>query len=175
MTSSPFDHDYQGDRNTEPGLTVGILHSLTGTMAISEVGVKDATLMAIAEINTRGGLLGQEIRPLVVDGASDPGEFTRQARLLGENHIAHIFGCWTSGCRKAVLPVLKEYHQLLWYPVQYEGLESSTDVFYGGLCPNQQVVTAIDWLLSQNYHKFYLLGSDYVFPKTVNKLIKALL
>ena len=175
MTSSPFEHDYQGDRNTEPGLTVGILHSLTGTMAISEVGVKDATLMAIAEINASGGVLGQEVRPLVVDGASDPAEFARQARLLGERNIAHIFGCWTSSCRKAVLPVLGEFQQLLWYPVQYEGLESSVNVFYGGLCPNQQVVTALDWLLSQNYHKFYLLGSDYVFPKTVNKLIKALL
>ncbi|MBD2577350.1 transporter substrate-binding protein [Oscillatoria sp. FACHB-1406] len=153
---------------------VGILHSLTGTMAIGEPSLKDATLMAIAEINQAGGILGKTIEPLVVDGASEPAVFARAARqLLRDRGAVALFGCWTSASRKAVIPVLEEHNGMLWYPLQYEGLEESPHVFYTGSCPNQQIEPAVRWLLGQNRRRFYLVGSDYVFPRTIHKIIRA--
>jgi urea ABC transporter urea binding protein len=153
---------------------VGILHSLSGTMAISEASLVDAALMAIAEINQSGGVLGQSIEPMIEDAASNPTLFESKARKLIQcDRVATIFGCWTSASRKAVLPVLEEFNALLWYPVQYEGLECSRNIFYTGSCPNQQVEPAVSWLLSNRGKRFYLLGSDYVFPRTVGKIIKA--
>ena len=154
-------------------IRVGILHSLTGTMAISEKPVKDAALMAIAEINQAGGILGDRIEPIIADGASKPLVFADRARkLIQEDRVKTLFGCWTSASRKAVLPVVEELNTLLWYPVQYEGLEESKNIFYTGSCVNQQIDPALDWLLKNQRKKFYLLGSDYVFPRIVNLLIK---
>ncbi len=150
------------------------MHSLSGTMAISEAPLVEAALMAIAEINQTGGVLGQFVEPVIADGASDPAEFERQARkLIQQERVNTLFGCWTSASRKAVLPVLEEFNALLWYPVQYEGLECSPNIFYTGSCPNQQVEPAVTWLLNNKGKRFYLVGSDYVFPRTANKLIKA--
>lgn len=155
-------------------IKVGVLHSLSGTMAISEVSVRDATLMAIEEINASGGLLGKQIEPVVEDGASDWPTFAEKARkLLQQDKVATIFGCWTSASRKAVLPVVEELNGLLWYPVQYEGLEASKNIFYTGAEPTQQIVPAVTWLLENKGKDFFLLGSDYVFPRTANKIIKA--
>jgi urea transport system substrate-binding protein len=159
-----------------PGASVrvGILHSLSGTMAISEASLKDAELMAIAEINAAGGVLGRTIEPVIEDGESDPLTFALKARTLIErDKVATIFGGWTSSCRKSVLPVLQEHNALLWYPVEYEGLECSPQIFYTGICPNQQVGPAVDWLLEHEGTRFYLIGSDYVFPRTANKILKA--
>jgi len=153
---------------------VGILHSLSGTMSISEASLMDAELMAIAQINQAGGVLGKSIEPVIEDGASDPMNFALKARsLIEQDQVATIFGGWTSACRKAVLPVLEELNALLWYPVEYEGLECSPQIFYTGICPNQQVGPAVDWLVQNQGKNFYLVGSDYVFPRTANKLIKA--
>ncbi len=155
-------------------IRVGILHSLSGTMAISEASLKDAELMAIAEINEAGGILGRTIEPVIEDGASDPKTFARKARsLLEQDKVATIFGGWNSACRKSVLPVLEELNALMWYPVEYEGLECSRHIFYTGICPNQQVEPAVEWLLHNKGKSFYLVGSDYVFPRTANKIIKA--
>lgn len=156
-----------------PSVQVGILHSLSGTMAISEASLVDAELMAIAQINQTGGVLGKLIEPVIEDGASSPAQFERKAKLLISSGINNLFGCWTSATRKAVKPVLEELNALLWYPVQYEGLECSPNIFYTGCCPNQQVEPAVTWLRQNNKTRFYLLGSDYVFPRTANKLIKA--
>ena len=153
---------------------VGILHSQSGTMALCESPLIDAALMAIAQINQAGGVLGQHIEPLVVDGASNPAEFARQARrLIQSAQVTTVFGCWTSATRKAVKPVFEELNALLWYPLQYEGLESSPNIFYTGSCPNQQVEPAVTWLLQNKGKRFYLIGSDYVFPRTANQLIAA--
>ncbi|GAB4258854.1 urea ABC transporter substrate-binding protein [Thermincola ferriacetica] len=161
-------------RSSEDTIKVGILHSLSGTMAISEVSVKDATLMAIEEINASGGLLGKKIEPIIEDGASDWPTFAEKAKkLLQQDKVAAIFGCWTSASRKAVLPVVEEYNGLLWYPVQYEGLEASKNIFYTGAEPTQQIVPAVSWLIKNRGKDFFLLGSDYVFPRTANKIIKA--
>ncbi|NER94639.1 MAG: urea ABC transporter substrate-binding protein [Symploca sp. SIO1B1] len=155
-------------------IPVGILHSLSGTMAISEKSLKDAELMAIAEINAAGGILGKTIEPIIEDGESEPTTFALKTRkLIEQDQVATIFGGWTSACRKALLPVLEELNTLLWYPVEYEGLECSPNIFYSGTCPNQQVEPAVDWLLQNKGASFYLIGSDYVFPRTANKLIKA--
>jgi urea ABC transporter urea binding protein len=155
-------------------INVGILHSLTGSMAISEASLVDAALMAIAEINQAGGVLGQAIAPIVEDGASHEKTFAEKARkLIQHDHAAALFGCWTSACRKAVVPVLEEFNTLLWYPLQYEGLEESKQIFYTGSCPNQQVEPALEWLFKHHRKKFYLVGSDYVFPRTVHKIIQA--
>jgi len=157
-------------------MRVGILQSLTGTMAISEVPLRDAALMAIAEINAAGGVLGQPIEPIVADGASDSPTFAAQAqRLIQSDGIITLFGCWTSASRKAVLPIIEALNCLLWYPVQYEGLESSPNIFYTGSCLNQQVEPAVHWLLQQQYRRVYLLGSDYPFAHTANRMIGALL
>lgn len=159
---------------SEDTIKVGILHSLSGTMAISEVSVKDAEMMAIEEINAAGGLLGKKIEPVIEDGASDWPKFAEKAKkLLQQDKVATIFGCWTSASRKAVLPVMEENKGLLWYPVQYEGMEASPYIFYTGAAPNQQIVPAVEWLLQNRGTKFFLLGSDYVFPRTANKIIKA--
>ncbi|MCY9667880.1 urea ABC transporter substrate-binding protein [Paenibacillus alginolyticus] len=152
---------------------VGILHSLTGTMSISEVSVRDAELMAIDEINAAGGLLGKKIKPVIEDGASDWPTFAEKTKkLLQKDSVVTIFGCWTSASRKAVLPVVEQNKGLLWYPVQYEGVESSPNIFYIGATTNQQIIPSVTWLLQNKGKKFYLLGSDYVFPRTANKIIK---
>jgi urea transport system substrate-binding protein len=157
---------------------VGILHSLSGFMAISEVSLRDAELMAIDEINAAGGVLGKKIEAKVEDPASDFDKgFPEKARkLLEEEKVATVFGCWTSGSRKSVLKVFEKANGLLWYPVQYEGNECAKNVIYTGAAPNQQIIPAIDYLVKKmNKKKFYLLGSDYVFPRTANQIVKAVL
>jgi urea transport system substrate-binding protein len=155
-------------------IKIGILHSLSGTMSISEVTVKDSTLMAIDEINAAGGVLGKQLEPIIEDGASDWPTFAEKAgKLLLQDQVAVVFGCWTSASRKAVKPVFEENNGLLFYPVQYEGLEQSPNIFYTGATTNQQIVPAVEYLLSQGKKKMFLLGSDYVFPRTSNTIIKA--
>ncbi|MGG3955178.1 Urea ABC transporter urea binding protein [Anoxybacillus flavithermus] len=159
---------------TSDTVKVGILHSLSGTMAISEVSLRDAELMAIEEINESGGLLGKKIEPVIEDGASDWPTFSEKAKkLLQKDKVVTIFGGWTSASRKAMLPVVEQNNGLLWYPVQYEGMESSPNIFYTGATTNQQIVPAVSWLLQNKGKKFFLLGSDYVFPRTANKIIRA--
>ncbi|HEY0798631.1 MAG TPA: urea ABC transporter substrate-binding protein [Candidatus Baltobacteraceae bacterium] len=153
---------------------VGILHSLSGTMAISEVSLRDVELMAIAEVNASGGVLGNQIVPVIEDGASDWPTFAEKAeKLIESDKVATVFGCWTSASRKAVLPVFERLNSQLWYPVQYEGQECSKNIFYTGAAPNQQISPAVTWLLKNKGKKMYLLGSDYVFPRTANAIIKA--
>jgi urea transport system substrate-binding protein len=157
-------------------IKVGILHSLSGTMAISETTLKDVMLMLIEEQNKKGGLLGKKLEPVVVDPASNWPLFAEKARELIEvNKVAAVFGCWTSVSRKSVLPVFEENNGLLFYPVQYEGEEQSLNVFYTAASPNQQLVPAAEYMLEQGARKFYLLGTDYVFPRTANKVLKAFL
>jgi urea transport system substrate-binding protein len=155
-------------------IKVGILHSLSGTMAISEVSVKDATLLAIEQINASGGVNGKMLEPVIEDGASDWPTFAEKARkLIEQDGVAVVFGCWTSASRKAVLPVFEELNGLLFYPVQYEGLESSPNIFYTGAEPTQQIIPGVDYLVNDLGAKsIYLLGSDYVFPRTANLIIK---
>lgn len=153
---------------------VGILHSLSGTMAISETSVRDAEMLAIKEINAAGGVLGKQIVVAQEDGASEPQIFAEKARKLIQNDkVATIFGCWTSASRKAVKPVVEETGALLWYPVQYEGMEMSPNIMYMGAAPNQQAVPAVDFCVEKFGKKIFLVGSDYVFPRTANKIIKA--
>ncbi|MCD7904839.1 MAG: urea ABC transporter substrate-binding protein [Clostridiales bacterium] len=153
---------------------VGILYSATGSMAISEGAVKDAEVLAIDEINAAGGVLGKQIEYVAEDGASDPSTFaTKAEKLVDQDKVVTVFGCWTSASRKAVKPVFEDYENLLWYPVQYEGMESSSNIIYTGAAPNQQIVPAIEYLIEQGYSKFFLLGSDYVFPRTANMIINA--
>nr|WP_294409054.1 urea ABC transporter substrate-binding protein [uncultured Ruminococcus sp.] len=160
-----------GDGDT---VKVGLLHSLTGSMAISEKSVRDAEVLAIKEINEAGGVNGKQIEYVEEDGASEPSTFaTKAEKLIDSEGVSTIFGCWTSSSRKAVKPIVEEYGSLLWYPVQYEGMESSSNIVYTGAAPNQQIVPAIDYLLDQGYKKFFLLGSDYVFPRTANMIINA--
>lgn len=155
-------------------IKVGILHSLSGTMSISEVSVRDATLLAIEEINAAGGVLGMQLEPIIEDGASDWPTFAEKARkLILEDEVAVVFGGWTSASRKAMLPVFEDLNGLLFYPVQYEGLEQSPNIFYTGATTNQQIVPGVEYLLEQGHTKFFLLGSDYVFPRTSNTIIKA--
>ncbi len=152
---------------------VGLLHSLTGAMAISEKAVRDAEVLAIKEINAAGGVLGKQIEYVEEDGASEPSVFaTKAEKLVDSEGVATVFGCWTSSSRKAVKPIFEDYEALLWYPVQYEGMEQSPNIIYTGAAPNQQIVPAIEYLLSKGYTKFFLLGSDYVFPRTANLVIK---
>jgi urea transport system substrate-binding protein len=160
-------------QDAEP-IKVGVLHSLSGTMSISETTVRDSTLMAIEEINAAGGVLGRMIEPIVEDGASDWPTFAEKAtKLLLEDGVAVIFGGWTSASRKAMLPVVEANNGLLFYPVQYEGLEMSPNIVYTGATTNQQIVPAVEYLLSEGKTKFFLLGSDYVFPRTSNTIIRA--
>jgi urea transport system substrate-binding protein len=152
---------------------VGVLQSLTGTMAISEVTVKNATLLAIDEINAKGGVMGKQIEPVVEDGASDPSMFAQKAqKLIQEDQVATVFGGWTSASRKAMLPVFERFKGLLWYPVQFEGNECSPDIMYSGAQPNQQILPALEWAESKGYKSIFLLGSDYVFPRTANLVLK---
>ncbi len=154
-------------------IKVGILHSLTGTMAISEKSVVDATLLAIAEINEKGGVLGRKIQPIIVDGKSDWNTFAQQAEyLITKEKVATVFGCWTSASRKTVKPVFEKYNHLLIYPVQYEGLEESPNIVYTGAAPNQQIIPAVKWAFDNLGKRFFLVGSDYVFPRTANAIIK---
>jgi len=160
-------------------IKVGILHSLSGTMAISETVLKDVTLMAIEEINAKGGVLGKKLEPVVVDPASNWPLFAEKARqLLTQDKVAVVFGCWTSVSRKSVLPVFEELNGLLFYPVQYEGEELSKNVFYTGAAPNQQAIPAVEYLMSKDgggAKRFILLGTDYVYPRTTNKILRAFL
>ena len=154
-------------------IKVGILHSLSGTMAISETTVVDAEMLAIDEINAAGGVLGKQIVPIKEDGASDWPTFAEKAtKLIDKDQVVTVFGCWTSASRKAVLPVFESKQHMLWYPVQYEGQECSQNIFYTGAAPNQQIEPAVDWLLENKGKDFFLVGSDYVFPRTANTIIK---
>jgi urea transport system substrate-binding protein len=158
--------------STQP-IKIGILHSLSGTMAISESSVVDAALLAVEEINSKGGLLGRQIEPVVVDTKSDWNFAAREAeRLITQEEVAAIFGCWTSSCRKTVRPVIEQYNHLLFYPVQYEGLELSPNIIYTGAAPNQQITPAVKWSFDNLGKRFFLVGSDYVFPRTANAIIK---
>lgn len=165
-------------QSKEP-IKVGILHSLSGTMAISETSLKDVALMTIDEINKSGGVLGRKLVPVVVDPASNWPLFAEKARQLVTNDkVAVTFGCWTSVSRKSVLPVYEELNSLLFYPVQYEGEEMSKNVFYTGAAPNQQAIPAVEYLMSKEgggAKRFFLLGTDYVYPRTTNKILRAFL
>ncbi|MBS9375670.1 urea ABC transporter substrate-binding protein [Rhodococcus sp. B50] len=153
---------------------VGSLNSLSGTMAISEVTVRDSIALAVEEINADGGVLGKQIQIVSEDGASEPTVFAEKAeKLIGSDCVAAVFGGWTSSSRKAMLPVFEDRNALLYYPVQYEGLESSSNIFYTGATTNQQIVPALDYLKEQGVKSLYLVGSDYVFPQTANRIIKA--
>ena len=153
---------------------VGLLHSMSGSMAISEKAVLDAEKLAISEINEAGGVLGKQITYQEEDGASDPSTFaTKAEKLVDQDGITTVFGCWTSSSRKAVKSIFEDYNALLFYPVQYEGMESSSNIVYTGAAPNQQIVPAIEYCISQGYQKYFLLGSDYVFPRTANMIITA--
>lgn len=160
-------------------IKVGILHSLSGTMAISETVLKDTALMAIEEINAKGGVLGKKLEPVVVDPASNWPLFAEKTKqLLTQDKVAVMFGCWTSVSRKSVLPVVEELNGLLFYPVQYEGEELSKNVFYTGAAPNQQAIPAVEYLMSKDgggAKRFVLLGTDYVYPRTTNKILRAFL
>ena len=157
-------------------IKVGVLHSLSGTMAISETTLKDTVLMMIEEQNKKGGLLGKKLEPVVVDPASNWPLFAEKTReLLAKEKVDVIFGCWTSVSRKSVLPVVEELNGLLFYPVQYEGEESSKNVFYTGAAPNQQAIPAVDYLMNQGVKRWVLAGTDYVYPRTTNKILESYL
>ena len=158
----------------EDTIKVGILHSLSGTMAISETTLKDVMLMLVEQQNEKGGLLGKQIEPVVVDIASDWPLAAEKARELIEvNEVDAVFGCWTSVCRKSVLPVFEELNSLLFYPVQYEGEESQRNVFYTGASPNQQAIPAVDYLMNEvGIERWVLAGTDYVYPQTTNKILE---
>jgi urea transport system substrate-binding protein len=171
-----------GSRNTlaqQKTVKVGVLHSLSGTMAISETVLKDVALMAFDEINAKGGVMGMKIEPVVVDPASNWPLFAEKARqLITQDKVAAVFGCWTSVSRKSVLPVFEELNSLLFYPVQYEGEELSKNVFYTGAAPNQQAIPAVEYLMSKEggaAKRWVLLGTDYVYPRTTNKILRAFL
>ncbi len=155
-------------------IKVGILHSLSGTMAISERSVVDAERLAIKEINAAGGVLGKQIEAITEDGASNWDTFREKAtKLIDQDQTVVIFGCWTSASRKNVKPVFESKDHMLWYPVQYEGQECSKNIFYTGAAPNQQIEPSVDWMLKNKGKEFFLVGSDYVFPRTANTIIKA--
>jgi len=169
QTTTPADSSAGG--NT---IKVGILHSLSGTMAISEKSVVDAENLAIKEINAQGGVLGKQIEAITEDGASNWDTFREKAtKLIEQDKVAVVFGCWTSASRKNVKPVFEDKDHMLWYPVQYEGQECSKNIFYTGAAPNQQIEPSVDWLLKNKGKEFFLVGSDYVFPRTANTIIKA--
>ena len=164
---------------SKPPIKVGILHSLSGTMAISETVLKNVALMEIDAINKDGGILGRKVEAVVVDPASNWPLFAEKAReLLSQEKVAAVFGCWTSVSRKSVLPVFEELNGLLFYPVQYEGEEMSRNIFYTGAAPNQQAIPAVEYLMSEEgggYKRFFLLGTDYVYPRTTNKILRGYL
>ena len=155
-------------------IKIGSLNSLSGTMAISEVTVRDSIKLAVQEINAKGGVLGKQIELIGEDGASEPTVFAEKAKkLISSDCVAAVFGGWTSSSRKAMLPEFEGANALLYYPVQYEGLESSKNIFYTGATTNQQIVPALDYLKEKGVKSLYLVGSDYVFPQTANRIIKA--
>jgi len=166
-----------GAQAAEDTIKVGVLHSLSGTMAISETTLKDTMLMLIDEQNKKGGLLGKKLEAVVVDPASNWPLFAEKGReLIQKDKVAAIFGCWTSVSRKSVLPVIEELNGLLFYPVQYEGEESSRNVFYTGAAPNQQAIPAVDYLMNDlKVTRWVLAGTDYVYPRTTNKILEAYL
>jgi urea transport system substrate-binding protein len=154
-------------------IRIGVLHSLTGTMAVSERSLVDAVQMAVTEINARGGVLGRPLEMSVADGQSDPAVFAREAeRLITQEKVSVLFGCWTSSSRKAVKPIVEKHRHLLFYPVQYEGLEQSPNIIYTGSAPNQQIIPGTYWALENLGKRVYLLGSDYIFPRTANRIIR---
>ncbi len=160
-------------KTSSSSIPVGILHSLTGTMASSGRSLVDAIMMGIDEVNQQGGVLGKPLQPILEDGESDPKTFAQKAeQLIKKNQVQTIFGCWTSASRKAVLPIVEHEKHLLWYPVQYEGQEQSPAIMYGGATPNQQILPALEWGIQTFGPRVYLVGSDYVFPRTANQLIK---
>jgi urea transport system substrate-binding protein len=167
------------DAQTQGTIKIGVLHSLSGTMAISESTLKDTVLMMVDDLNKKGGLLGKKVEAVVVDPASNWPLFAEKAReLLTKDKVAVVFGCWTSVSRKSVLPVFEELNGLLFYPVQYEGEESSNNVFYTGAAPNQQAIPAVEYLMSAdggNVKRWVLEGTDYVYPRTTNKILEAFL
>ncbi|MDB5553189.1 MAG: periplasmic binding domain protein, partial [Rhizobium sp.] len=168
---------FQSAYAAEDTIKIGILHSLSGTMAISETTLKDAMLMLVEEQNKKGGVLGKKIEAVVVDPASDWPLFAEKARdLIEKDKVAAVFGCWTSSSRKSVLPVFEELNSILFYPVQYEGEESSRNIFYTGAAPNQQAIPAVDYLMkNEGVERWVLAGTDYVYPQTTNKILKAYL
>jgi len=163
-----------GLANAADTIKVGVLHSLSGTMAISETTLKDTVLMLVDEQNKKGGLLGKQLEAVVVDPASDWPLFAEKAReLLDVEKVDVVFGCWTSVSRKSVLPVFEELNGLLFYPVQYEGEESSKNVFYTGAAPNQQAIPAVNYLMDElGVERWVLAGTDYVYPRTTNKILE---
>ena len=167
------------DAQTQGTIKIGVLHSLSGTMAISETTLKDTILMMVDDINKKGGLLGKKVEAVVIDPASNWPLFAEKARdLIAKEKVAAVFGCWTSVSRKSVLPVFEELNGLLFYPVQYEGEESSRNVFYTGAAPNQQSIPAVDYLMSEDggaVKRWVLEGTDYVYPRTTNKILEAFL
>src|SRR5437879_3053097 len=170
---------YCGGALAADTIKVGVLHSLSGTMAISETVLKDVALMTFDEINAKGGVMGKKIEAVVVDPASNWPLFAEKARqLISQDKVAVVFGCWTSVSRKSVLPVFEETNGLLFYPVQYEGEELSKNVFYTGAAPNQQAIPAVEYLMSKDgggAKRWVLLGTDYVYPRTTNKILRAFL
>ena len=165
-----FHSKNEGEAST---IKVGILHSMTGTMAISESPVKDSTLLAIEEINETGGLLGKKIEVVIRDGKSDWPTFAKEAeKLISEDIVSVVFGTWTSASRKTVKPIFEKLNHLLFYPVQYEGLEQSPNIVYTGAAPNQQIIPSVKWTFDNIGKKFFLVGSDYIFPRTANAIIK---
>nr|WP_244567557.1 urea ABC transporter substrate-binding protein [Bradyrhizobium erythrophlei] len=164
---------------SEDTIEVGILHSLSGTMAISESVLEKTVLMLLQDQNKKGGLLARKLEPVIVDPASDPDMFAKDAReLLSKKKVAVVFGCWTSTSRKAVLPIFERLNGLLFYPVQYEGEESSRNIFYTGAAPNQQAIPAVRYLMSREggqVRRWVLLGTDYVYPRTTNRILSAYL
>lgn len=154
-------------------IKIGILHSLSGTMAVSERSVADATQLAVEELNRRGGVLGRKVQTIRIDGQSNWAVFAREAENLIVNHdVSAVFGCWTSACRKTVKPVFERLDNVLFYPVQYEGLEQSPNIIYTGAAPNQQIIPATKWTIDNIGKRIYLVGSDYVFPRTAHAIIR---
>jgi urea transport system substrate-binding protein len=161
---------------TRPSIKIGVLHSLTGTMAISETPLVDAVRLAVEEANQSGGVNGQQIEMIVADCRSDAAYCAQQAeKLITQDGVQALFGCWTSVCRKAVKTVVEKHHHLLFYPLQYEGLEQSPDIIYTGAAPNQQIIPMALWALQHQGKRFYLIGSDYIFPRTANLMVKDVL
>ena len=160
----------------KPGIKIGVLHSLSGTMASSEVPLVDAVRLAVEEANQSGGLNGQTVEMIVADCRSDAAYCAQQAeKLVTQDGVQALFGCWTSDCRKAVKAVVEKYHHLLFYPLQYEGLEQSPDIFYTGAAPNQQIIPMALWALQNRGKRYYLVGSNYIFPRTANRTVKDVL
>ncbi len=170
---------FGGTASAQDTIKIGVLHSLSGTMAISETTLKDTVLMMVDDLNKKGGLLGKKVEAVVVDPASNWPLFAEKAReLISKEKVAVVFGCWTSVSRKSVLPVFEELNGLLFYPEQYEGEESSRNIFYTGAAPNQQAIPAVEYLMSDEggtVKRWVLAGTDYVYPRTTNKILEAFL